>query len=140
VSKIISLKQLKALIKLNYSPNEIEEDLLCVCTTDIMFEIEQIKKDKKAGQILNNIRTEKTGLHYCIDRGTILALDLDKKTIEDGLFFCSNSYVDENLKLWEEPSNRNIHPEQSARLVIFKCYDEIFQTDLHINCLEEYNR
>ncbi len=135
---MLGLAELKALIssRSRSLSSVADGNIRYVSATDVLYEIEAVKKTGVASLEWKGITKGTSAFHSELLNGHICRIDLDSYAIENGLFEIGDDH--RKVKLWEPAANRNITPEQSARLICLKYADDCYGTALHDDALTLY--
>lgn len=125
---LIELRQLIRSERVDpYHPTN-DDQIKCVCSTDLFCEAETIKKRKTNPSTLDSLRTRSCNLFAAMEYGYVQMLDLDQYSLEKGLFEdIEDSY---KFEIWQSAVDRRNDPAQSARMVSLKAFDKSWGTNL----------
>lgn len=135
---ILCLAELKALIASDYHSLHftLDGNIRYISITDVLYEIESVKKNDIGGPVWQGITRKTSAFHSESQNGHVCCIDLDNYAIENALFEIGDDY--QEVRLWEPAANRDITPEESARLICLKYIDNCYRTTLHKNALTTY--
>lgn len=128
----LTLNELQDLMKKErdnpYRPKN-NYQIKCISSTDLFYEIEQLRKNLLGISKLNAVKENTCNLYAARDSGYVQIIDLDSYYLENGLFEVGEDYY--TCDIWQPAINSSISPTQSATIVSLRAFDNFFGSNLY---------
>lgn len=125
---LIELRQLMKSERVDpYQPTN-DDQIKCICSTDLFCEAENIRKKDSNLHTLNPLKTRSCNLYAAVESGYVQIIDLDQYCLENGLFEVSEDFY--KFEIWQSAVDPASDPAQSARVVSLRTFDKSWGSNL----------
>lgn len=111
----------------------VDDTIKCICTGEVFYEVECIKKDDISTQALKLVKNRGCELYSAIACGYIVTADLSIDSLEKGLFKVGEDYY--SFELWDDAMQATIDPATSIKMISLRSFDLIWGTDLYTSAI-----
>lgn len=125
---LIELRQLMKSERVDpYQPTN-DDQIKCICSADLFYEVENIRKKDANPHTLNSLKARSCNLCAAMESGYVQIIDLDQYCLENGLFEVSEDFY--KFEIWQSAVDLASDPAQSARVVSLRAFDKSWGSNL----------